>query len=463
MILFYCLAFATGILISLFLIKSKSVFFNVAECSLALLNEVLSSKTDNEKANDIQKRIAPLLKNIGLVILILIFGIFLFILPDIVSSLQDFDASIKGDEYLSWQHITLFSLGTILPFFKWKKNKSISGYSDLSKLLHRIILNHYNVSKLLFKKDKKSNQIKPKEEFLIVTGLARSGTTSLMNYLSSQELFSSLNYANMPFILSPNLWKKIYNPTKDLEKERAHKDGIKIGFSSSEALEEYFFKVFLEDSYINDSELIKHDISSDINIEYLNYQKLIRENENSFYLAKNNNYLLRYESLRKLNKKFKMIVMLRDPLSHAESLLKQHESFIKQHESDSFVLEYMNWLGHHEFGLNQKAFHFNNSNLITETDKSTIDYWLEVWLNYYTYLLSIDLSEVSIIDYSEYCSDPLQHLNFVFNQFGVKPLTNNINPFISNKSTQTDYSKSSLDEALKVYEALKEKAIVTLR
>ena len=77
------------------------------------------------------------------------------------------------------------------------------------------------------------------------------------------------------------------------------------------------------------------------------------------YLSKNNNFILRYKSIRKLNNCFIMVILFRSPLEHANSLLNQHKKFCKIQKKDPFILEYMNWLGHHEFGLNQKQFSFN--------------------------------------------------------------------------------------------------------
>ena len=89
-----------------------------------------------------------------------------------------------------------------------------------------------------------------------MTGLARAGTTSLMNHLATIETFKSLSYANMPLLLAPNTWAKFYKPKNQELKVRSHNDGIKIGLESNEALEEYFFKAISDDSFINKTDLV---------------------------------------------------------------------------------------------------------------------------------------------------------------------------------------------------------------
>ena len=46
-----------------------------------------------------------------------------------------------------------------------------------------------------------------------VTGLARSGTTQLLNSLYKTG-FSSYTYSDMPFLFSPNMWGKLRSAFK---------------------------------------------------------------------------------------------------------------------------------------------------------------------------------------------------------------------------------------------------------
>ena len=46
------------------------------------------------------------------------------------------------------------------------------------------------------------------ENHVFIIGLARSGTTILLNALHKSNIFASLSYADMPFVLAPNMWSK---------------------------------------------------------------------------------------------------------------------------------------------------------------------------------------------------------------------------------------------------------------
>ena len=82
---------------------------------------------------------------------------------------------------------------------------------------------------------------------VFITGLARSGTTILLNSLYKSNSFASLTYLDMPFVLAPNLWSKISSKKIFIDvKERAHEDGIKLSIESPEAFEEVFWKTFSE-------------------------------------------------------------------------------------------------------------------------------------------------------------------------------------------------------------------------
>ena len=64
-----------------------------------------------------------------------------------------------------------------------------------------------------------------------------------MNRLYEHGDFCSPTYRDMPFILAPGIWQKICKIShRDSElQERAHGDGVEIGFDSPEAFEEIFW------------------------------------------------------------------------------------------------------------------------------------------------------------------------------------------------------------------------------
>ena len=122
----------------------------------------------------------------------------------------------------------------------------MNNYSWLEQKLHKFALSSQFMREVTF--DFESNNIAPSSEpgeHVFITGLARSGTTILLNALYKSNIFASLSYADMPFVLAPNLWSKISLKRGDTElNERAHGDGIKVSTDSPEAFEEVFWKTF---------------------------------------------------------------------------------------------------------------------------------------------------------------------------------------------------------------------------
>ena len=114
----------------------------------------------------------------------------------------------------------------------------MNNYSHIEKLLHYIILNNSTLNELLFDLEKffflrKEEDISDKFP-VFISGIARSGTTILLETLYNSGEFASLTYEDMPFAISPNIWSKIsaFNKKKLLKVERSHKDGIYIDFKS---------------------------------------------------------------------------------------------------------------------------------------------------------------------------------------------------------------------------------------
>ena len=243
----------------------------------------------------------------------------------------------------------------------------MDNYNFLQKLLHDIILGNriinellYDLEKLIFLKDKNLEN----KSHIFISGLPRSGTTSLLNFLYSSKEFASLKYSNMPFILSPN-FSKIFNKNKNLNKNyRLHSDGILYDLESPEAFDEVFFRN--KEKYVRD--------------ELLNFLKLILISENKDkYISKNNLNYKRINLICSILPNCKFLIPIRDPIEHSNSLLKQHKLFMELQKNNDFIRRYMNYIGHNEFGID----HISWNKPINYFNFNDINYWLEQWLLFY--------------------------------------------------------------------------------
>lgn len=458
--------FASAVLLTSGFILSRKFFYQVAEDTLALLNSLLDTDADDsEKQRLLTKSLGRLLASLAQLVFSLILVIGLTALPVLIY--LNFDTSgFQSLDFGSWQFYLALVGGSLIPFILFSFKKQKGDYSEMSILLHRIALNHYNIAKSLFSLEQafyKAKTRELKQNFIIVSGLARAGTTGLTTLLCRSGKFHSLAYSNMPFLLTPNIWKIIYNPKKAGVKERAHGDKVMFGYNTVEALEEFFFKVFLKDSFIKDRSLTEHGIDPETYNRYIVYQNLLKPNANaeSIYLAKNNNLILRYHSLRKLNPDFKIILLFRDPLNHAYSLLKQHVRFSKYQKQDKFIAEYMNWLGHHEFGLNLKHFEFSVNAISNTFTPESINYWLCIWINYYSVITRVtEDKNLFLVDYIDFLRAPHQLISALASKINVSIDIDAIETFENTNSYDGQADASLMEKANDIHKILVERKLV---
>jgi len=327
-------------------------------------------------------------------------------------------------------------------------------YNFFDKQLHKIILKSKLVKSTLFELEKiffLKNEVNVK--CLFITGLPRSGSTSLLYSLDNSNLFGSLKYSDMPFILSPNIWKNLtyFLKKKNEDFERHHQDGIIFNQDSPEAFEEVFWMNLLNEKYIGKNLIHYHNINNDNICEFKNFIKLIITlRKSKYYLSKNNNNILRLKDLSKNIENSIFFVIFRNPYHQAISLQKQYFKFIELQNQDAFIEEYMNMIGHFEFGKNYKEFFFGKQKIYT--DKNKIEYWIELWIEAYAYLYKSSEKKKNIIflSYEEICKNKIDYLKSKIKDEEI--IQNiNLNNFTNKNKGLIIKECKILDEALKFY------------
>jgi hypothetical protein len=268
----------------------------------------------------------------------------------------------------------------------------MNSYSFLEKLLHKIALSSNLMREITFDIDtffQKSSNLS--DDHIFISGLARSGSTILLNAIYESNEFASLSYSDMPFVLAPNLWSKIssnFNPTSLVE--RAHGDGIKISSNSPEAFEEVFWRTF------DDSEIESHK-------KFISYVNSITQSyKKNRYLSKNNQNIKRVNLILDIFPNSKVLIPFRDPVQHANSLLTQHIKFLNESSSNSFTSQYMHLIGHTEFGFNYEPLHAEG---LSFKDDLEINHWMEQWIKMYERLIEEfqDSQNVHFVCYEKLC------------------------------------------------------------
>lgn len=267
----------------------------------------------------------------------------------------------------------------------------MNNYSFFQQQLHKFALSYQFIREASFDINRsiygKSTKFK---DHIFVCGLARSGTTTVLNALYKSGIFASLSYADMPFVMAPNIWSSLFiKKNEELFIERAHGDGIKVSTSSPEAFEEVFWLTFSE----NKNSKVYFE-------EYIN--NIINNRNKERYLSKNNQNIKRLEFLAKSFPESKIIVPFREPLQHTFSLLTQHQKFIDAGKKDAFISLYMKLIGHTEFGPNYIPIH---NTKLKYPNTHSLDHWLEQWHEVYKNLLVISkYRNIRLLCYEKLCN-----------------------------------------------------------
>ncbi len=346
-------------------------------------------------------------------------------------------------------------------------------YSAIDRIFHQLALGSQAVRSL--SSDINSIVAAPASpefrdrEHIFVAGLARSGTSILLQSLFKTRRFATLTYRHMPFVLAPSVWTLASRKfqVEAVTRERAHGDGVQVDFDSPEAFEEVFWLTVFSKRYVEKGALCS------LGLEYFDntiLEKLVQfvssvvdsdlnGTEGKRYLSKNNNNVLRLSVLKEAFPNAHLLVPFRNPLAQARSLLRQHQHFCALQREDPFALRYMNWLGHHEFGLNHKPFRFLGDDLHEPTDPTRIEYWLTYWSSVYRHLQQHAPEGTIFVDYDALCREPENVLHGLSRKIKLEFSELDPSVFVVRQSNcQAACDSGQLEEAENLYRELVRKS-----
>jgi hypothetical protein len=245
----------------------------------------------------------------------------------------------------------------------------------------------------------------PVESPIFVTALPRAGTTLLLEILSVHPEVVTHTYRDMPFVLSPLMWRKLTSrfQVRLSQRERAHSDGMLVDADSAEAFEEVLwlrlFPEFYEDEGIrlwtDDCTRIEKPLTG--LIKRLIASRRFDGAGTLRYASKNNANIARLPALRNAFRDARLVIPLRHPVDHAVSLHRQHARFLEVHSQSDFAMSYMRDIGHFEFGALHRPILFKGIREVIEAESpQNLDYWLMYWVS--TYRQLAELKDVIFID-----------------------------------------------------------------
>jgi hypothetical protein len=287
-------------------------------------------------------------------------------------------------------------------------------YSFLDRTLHRLALHYTPIADVSFDLDQSTVRSDPSNivsrKHVFVSGLARAGTTLLMRKFHATGCYRSLTYRDMPFVLAPNLWKRMSAVSRrDIQSsERAHGDSVLVDADSPESLDEVFWRIFAGEEYLESNRLKPHSPDDDVVQKYVRYVNAILaadELGHERYLSKNNNNILRLGAIQRAFPNALILIPFRDPLQQAHSLFRQHCRFSELQSQREFALSYMTWLGHHEFGLDHRPFQFQRD-APCPYPADSLNHWLHIWCEAYEWLERSKPDTAMFVCYEDLCLRP---------------------------------------------------------
>ena len=303
---------------------------------------------------------------------------------------------------------------------------------------------------------------------IYITGLARAGTTINLEMLSKHPDVITHRYIQIPLIYLPyvmtNFAKKT-NVFTDMV-ERIHKDGIFVNRDSPEALEEVIWQDFFEKLHnANVSNIIDSKVSNR-NFEkfYRNHiSKMLLTHNKSRYLTKNNYNVSRMEYLNKIFPKAKFLLIIRNPIDHIASLIKQNKLFEEFGAKYPHLVHFTQLIGHYEFGHYRKCINVGNFEMVQKlkkiwlTNSNDVKAWALYWVSIYSFVSDIlnknkKLADATlIVRYDDLVNNPSETIDKILEHTQLKKekFTKIKNYYIKNLHKPTYYQAIFSKQELK--------------
>jgi Sulfotransferase family len=232
---------------------------------------------------------------------------------------------------------------------------------------------------------------------IFISGLARAGSTILLEILAEYPDVVSHRYQDYPLVFTPFWWNRLLErmPKREVPPaERTHKDGIAVGPASPEAFEEVLWMAFFPHLHQAPHSDLLDDETRHPEFEAFyreHIRKLVRVRGGRRYLSKGNYNVTRLEYLLKLFPDARFVIPARDPVWHVASLMKQHALFCRGCDRHPEAVRHLQRVGHFEFGLDRRPINAGDPALLARiTDAwrrgDEVAGWSLYWAHIYGYL-----------------------------------------------------------------------------
>lgn len=277
----------------------------------------------------------------------------------------------------------------------------------------------------------------PIDRPIYVAGLARSGSTILLETLARHAEVATHRYRDYPMIFTPFWWNRWLDRVARRDErpvERSHKDGIAITSNSPEAFEEMLWMAFfpgLHDpsrSAPFDDPVADHQGFAKFYVTHI--RKLLAVRGRRRYVAKGNYNVTRLGYLLRLFPDARFVVPVRDPVWHIASLMKQQALFTKGQQENPAAVRHLQRVGHFEFGLDRRAIAVGDPDKVAEVmalwqGGAEVEGWARYWALIHDHVADVlaespDIRAATyVVRYEELCRTPRETLAAVLSHCGL--------------------------------------------
>ena len=237
----------------------------------------------------------------------------------------------------------------------------------------------------------------PVREPIYIAGLARAGSTILLELVASAEGVVTHRYRDFPPVFIPYWWNRFVDraQSRALEaKERPHGDRIRITPESPEAMEEPLWMAFFPSAHDPAVSHLLGDQHAHPEFERFyrdHIRKLLLVRGGTRYASKGNYNVTRFEYLLRIFPDARFVIPVREPARHVASLLRQHRRFSEGCTGNPRGLAHLRQAGHFEFGLDRRPINTGDGARTGEIvqlwrDGDELRGWARYWSQVYGYV-----------------------------------------------------------------------------
>lgn len=295
---------------------------------------------------------------------------------------------------------------------------------------------------------------------IYVSGLARSGTTILLEAIARHPDVATHRYRDYPLVLLPYAWPWLlrFAETRSVAAvERAHGDRILVTPHSPEAMEEVVWRTFFPDPDVfGPGDTLGAGVASPAFERFYRAHvgKVLLAQGARRYLAKGNYNITRLAYLHALFPAARFVVPVRSPERHVTSLMRQHRRFTEHVGDNPRGRAHLRRVGHFEFGPERRPIDTGAPGVAASIVRlwaagEEVRGWARQWAAVYGYAADLLEREPGLADaalfvrYEDFCARPAQVLAGVFAHVGLPPAPALVEEF-SRDVSAPDYYDATL-------------------